>query len=247
MIEICCYTLEDALQAKSAGAGRIELCGGFESGGCTPNMGRLHLSRHLKGMQIFVMIRPRGGNFIYNEYEFEEMIFDILTVKELGLHGIVTGILNPDYSVDTKRMAHLVSLAKPLEITFHRAFDLLPDPYKGIDQLAEMGVQRVLSSGMASKAVDGIELLSSLNKYSNNRVKIIAGGGVNAESLSKLYQAGIREFHASCSVRNKAETSKSILNFSQTPLQNHEYLSADSNKIRSLVSMYELLTMPHAN
>jgi copper homeostasis protein len=199
ILEICANSYQSAKNAQEAGAYRIELCQELSVGGVTPSYGLLKQVTDNLEISMFVLIRPRGGNFVYTNSEFETMKADIQLCKELGYQGIVSGVLNSDKTIDIKRTIELVKLSKPLKFTFHRAFDEVANPKEALEQLIDLGVERVLTSGQEASAEKGLELLQELNKISNNRIIILAGGGVNSENAKTFKEAGLKEIHTSAS------------------------------------------------
>ncbi len=195
MLEICCFSLESCLTAQKAGANRVELCGGMFEGGTTPSAGLIRLARQNLSIQLYVMIRPRGGDFCYSDSEFEVMKADILTAKNCGADGVVFGILNPDGSVDKTRISELVNLAKPLKVTFHRAFDVAENPFQALEDIIACGCERILTSGQKNTAIEGIDLLKTLVKKSQNRIEIMAGSGVNAQNAQQFLNIGVHALH----------------------------------------------------
>ncbi|PWJ59899.1 copper homeostasis protein [Dyadobacter jejuensis] len=194
-IEICAYSLESCFNAQEGGAGRIELCAGLGEGGTTPSAGLIELVRQYIHLPIYVMIRPRGGDFVYDVFEEEIMRKDIVMAKSLGADGVVLGILQSDGRVDVARTRSLVELASPMKVTFHRAFDLTPDPLKALDDVIATGAARILTSGLHTTAVEGIEVLKSLAKAATGKIEIMAGAGVNDQNASALKEAGVHALH----------------------------------------------------
>lgn len=194
-IEVCAYSLESCINAQAGGAGRIELCGGLGEGGTTPSAGLIELVRQHIDIDIFVMIRPRGGDFVYDIFEEEIMRKDIDLAKKLGANGVVLGILTSDGQVDVARTKSLVDYAKPMKVTFHRAFDLTPDPIKALRAVIETGAERILTSGQKPTAVEGISLLEQLSKEAGNSIEIMAGAGVNHDNAAQLAAAGVHALH----------------------------------------------------
>lgn len=194
-IEVCAYSLESCINAQAGGAGRIELCGGLGEGGTTPSAGLIELVRQHIDIDIFVMIRPRGGDFVYDIFEEEIMRKDIDLAKKLGANGVVLGILTNDGQVDVARTKSLVDYAKPMKVTFHRAFDLTPDPIKALKAVIETGAERILTSGQKPTAVEGISLLEQLSKEAGNSIEIMAGAGVNHDNAAQLAAAGVHALH----------------------------------------------------
>lgn len=194
-IEVCAYSLESCINAQAGGAGRIELCGGLGEGGTTPSAGLIELVRQHIDIDIFVMIRPRGGDFVYDVFEEEIMRKDIDLAKKLGANGVVLGILTSDGQVDVARTKALVDYAKPMKVTFHRAFDLTPDPIKALKAVIETGAERILTSGQKANVIDGIALLEQLSKEAGNSIEIMAGAGVNHDNAAQLAAAGVHALH----------------------------------------------------
>ena len=185
-LEIPCFNLESALIAQQGGADRIELCDDFSCGGITPNYGTFETARKLIVVDLFVMIRPRGGNFIYSNTEFEEMKKNILHFKKMNVNGFVFGILNDDGSVNKNQNKELIELAKPLPCTFHRAFDVSVELTKNLEDVIECGFKTILTSGQTKSALEGIEQLIELLKLSNGRIIIMPGGGVRSSNIALL-------------------------------------------------------------
>ncbi|RIV35403.1 copper homeostasis protein CutC [Flagellimonas lutimaris] len=195
LVEVCANSLESALNAEKAGADRIELCSELGVGGVTPSVGLITLVKKELNIPVHVLIRPRGGHFTYSDAEFEVMKADILACKELGVEGIVSGILMDDFSVDMERTQALVDLAKPMHFTFHRAFDWVAEPLEAIKQLEDLGVQTILTSGGETSAEKGVNHLDAWQKQTS--LTIMAGGGVSPKNASKFKDIGLRAIHCS--------------------------------------------------
>ncbi len=196
--EICVDSVEGALAAQTGGAQRIELCANLLEGGTTPSSGTIALARHHLQIGLQVIIRPRGGDFCYSEIEFAVMRYEVEAAKHLGADGIVIGLLNPDGTVDKTRSAELIALARPLNVTFHRAFDMTCDPHQALEDLIDLGVDRVLTSGQESSALEGLDLITALVQQAKGRISVMPGGGINARNLSKIVaQSGVGELHMS--------------------------------------------------
>ena len=198
----------DFLTTKSAvegGADRIELCANLAEGGTTPSYAHIKKCREAFNIPLFPIIRPRGGDFLYKKDEFEIMKNDIKLCKELGCEGIVIGLLNMDGTIDITRTSELIELAYPLEVTFHRAFDRCKDPFVALEQLIEIGCQRILTSGQKPTVSEGVDLIAELNKKSDDRIVIMPGSGVRKENIKMLVEkTGCIEFHSS--LRGKAKS-----------------------------------------
>ncbi|WP_439152239.1 copper homeostasis protein CutC [Winogradskyella sp.] len=201
VLEICANSYQSAKNAKEAGAHRIELCQELSVGGITPSFCLLKQVTENLSIPVFVLIRPRGGNFIYSDDEFKIMKQDIQVCKDLGFQGIVSGVLSNDQAIDIKRTQELIALSRPLEFTFHRAFDEVKNHKEALQQLIDIGVERVLTSGKEKSAEEGLEVLKELNEIANGRITILAGGGINAKNAIKFKNAGLKEIHASASLR----------------------------------------------
>lgn len=195
IIEVCADSYEYAEKAEKAGADRIELCKHLHLDGLTPNYKTAKKTIENLNIPVFVLIRPRHGDFNYSEKEFELMKADIVKFKEMGCKGIVSGILNNDNTIDIKRTNELVNLSRPLEFTFHRAFDMVTDPLKELEKLIQLGVERVLTSGQKQKAVKGIELLKELKKNAKDKIIIMPGSGIN--KLNIMNFRSFNEIHGS--------------------------------------------------
>jgi copper homeostasis protein len=197
ILEICANSYQSAVNAEKAGAHRIELCSELAVGGLTPSYGLLKQTIDAVNIPIFVLIRPRSGNFTYSDAEFDTMKHDIQLCKDLGFAGIVSGVLNADNTIDVERTQELIKLSKPLPFTFHRAFDWTPNPFEALEELKKLNVQRILTSGQASSAEKGIEMLQQLKEKSQNQVIVLPGGGINPTNASLFKSAGFTEIHAS--------------------------------------------------
>lgn len=196
LLEVCCYSMECALEAQHRGADRIELCAAVQEGGLTPSLGVLKSVREAVTIPVHPIIRPRGGDFCYTAGEFAAMLDDVAAVKDLGFPGLVIGILDADGRVDRARMKKIMAAAGTLAVTFHRAFDMCANPRQASVELAELGVQRILTSGQQASAEKGISLIRELISQSDTPI-IMAGAGVRAANLPLFLQAGVKEVHTS--------------------------------------------------
>ena len=198
ILEICAGSVESAIAARDGGAKRIELCAALEVGGVTPSAGVIAEARKVVGIILNVIIRPRGGDFLYNEYEVACMEEDIRTCKQLGVDGIVIGALTAEGDIDTDVCRRLISAADGMSITFHRAFDMCRNAKKALEELIALGCHRVLTSGQAPTAVAGITMLKELNEQAAGRIIIMPGCGVNSTNAGEIIKAtGATEIHAS--------------------------------------------------
>lgn len=201
MLEICCGSYYDALQAASGGAKRIELNSGLHLGGLTPSLGSLELVKEHCNLKVIAMVRPRGGGFCYSEEDFRVMVRDSEQLVRHGADGIAFGCLNEDGSIDKARNEELISIIHSYgrEAVFHRAFDCSSDPYKAMETLIDMDVDRVLTSGLKPKAMDGRVLLKELCERYKSQIEILAGSGINASNARRLMdETGITQVHSSC-------------------------------------------------
>lgn len=199
ILEICANSFQSAKNAQEAGAHRIELCQELQVGGITPSYGLLKKVCSELTIKTYVLIRPRSGHFVYNDDEIALMKNDIELCKELGCHGIVSGALNADNTLDVEGTKALVEAAKPLPFTFHRAFDDVPNPLETLEQLIALGVSRILTSGQQSSADKGVELLIQLKAKAQDKLTILPGKGVHAANVTVFKAAGFNEVHASAS------------------------------------------------
>jgi len=196
LIEGCVTSVASALEAQKGGAARVELCDNLTEGGTTPSYGAIQEARQLLDIELNIMIRPRGGDFCYTDLEFKIMKTDVEIAKELAVDGIVFGILTPDAVIDVERSREIIELAKPLNITFHRAFDRSADPFRSLETLISLGVHRVLTSGQRPSAMEGINLLAELVKTAGNRIIIMPGVGIDETNIRELItHTEAREYH----------------------------------------------------
>ncbi len=203
LLEICAGNLQSAVNAAQAGAARIELCAALSEGGLTPSYGLLKVCRAAVGKtKLNVLIRPRGGDFVYSRAELDIMLQDIAVAKCLGADGLVLGCLNADGTLDIPALQELLAAAAPLPVTFHRAFDHCRDPQDALMQLIKLPVARVLTSGQASSALQGTALIAKLQAVAQGRICIMPGAGISADNLAAVAAAtGCREFHMSAKTR----------------------------------------------
>ena len=201
LLECCVGSVESAVNAELGGAGRVELCAALELGGVTPSSAAIRLARERIDIPLFVLIRPRGGDFHYSPVEVEVMKTDIAAARDLGADGIVLGISRKDGNVDVERTAELIEAAGGASITFHRAFDSTPDPLAALETLRELGVNRVLTTGGARRAEEGLAGLGKLVEAAAGRIGILPGGGINHENCRRIIeQTGAREIHVGSAV-----------------------------------------------
>jgi copper homeostasis protein len=197
LVEAAVETPDEALAAEQAGAGRVELCARLDVGGTSPARDEIARAVRLLRIPVMVMVRPRGGDFVYSDDEFVEMCEEVLIARAVEAHGVVLGLLNVDGTVDEDRTAELAEIAYPLEVVFHKAIDRTPDPFEALEAVRRAGVDRVLTSAGKSTAPDGARDLARMVHQAAGRPTILAGGGVRPDNVAQLVRAsGVREVHA---------------------------------------------------
>lgn len=237
-LEIIGFNIESCIAAQEAGANRIELCASPGEGGTTPSYAFIKAAREKLQIDLYVMIRPRGGDFLYSDEDFEIMKNDIKICKTIGCDGIVTGILTTDGKIDKSKCNQLIELAYPLEATFHRAFDRVKDPFESLEDVIESGFERILTSGLKPKAVENTDLLSQLVKKANERIIIMPGSGVNAENIISIAErTGAKEFHSSATFSKESEMG--FLNSGMNESLTHVSVNKEEvKKMRQLLDTY---------
>lgn len=201
ILEVCAFNIQSCIIAELTGAKRVELCDNPKEGGTTPSYGTIQRVKERVNIAVYPIIRPRAGDFLYNEDEFAIMRKDIDLCKQLGCEGISTGVQLEDGSIDTERMKRLVEWAYPMGVTCHKVFDITPNPYQALEQLIECGCERILTSGTAATALAGKEVLAKLIEQAAERISIMPGGGVRAANIKELMRTGATEFHTSARVK----------------------------------------------
>lgn len=222
-LEICANSYASALAAQNGGAYRVELCDNMAEGGTTPSYAHIKLCKERLRIPIWPIIRPRGGDFLYTDDEFELMKEDIKICKTLNCDGVVFGILTANGDVDQTRCATLIELAKPMQVAFHRAFDMSNNLEKALDDLIELGFVRVLTSGAAENALNGIKTITKLVKKANNKIEIMAGAGINPANIATIAsQTGVKNLHSSARVNisSKMEFKNQQTKMSTSPVLN---------------------------
>ncbi|UZR93687.1 copper homeostasis protein CutC [Chondrinema litorale] len=199
ILEVCAESVQSAIAAFEGGADRIELCSDLLEGGISPSAGLIKAVKKYCNIPVFVLIRPRGGDFLYDDEEKEIILHDIETAINIGADGIVSGFLNKDGTIDIDFTKRVVELTHPLPFTFHRAFDVAKEPFTALKQLIDMGVKRILTSGQKNTALEGASLIKKLIEDSDNKLQILIGSGINSNNILEiLNKTGGNEFHASC-------------------------------------------------
>lgn len=237
-LEICANSFESALAAQEARAHRIELCQELSLGGITPSHGLIEKVVSELEIPVYVLVRPRSGDFTYTDSEFDVMLRDIAFAKAVGCKGVVSGILNPDFTIDVQRTQKLVIAATEMEFTFHRAFDWTPDFKAAIQRLKEIGINRVLTSGQEVNVDKGFEKLVAMKNAAGAHISIMPGGGVNTENILRLKQAGFAEVHASAS-RFRESIKHHIPMHNASDLDNGRLRFSSVAKIKDLLETLE--------
>ena len=199
MVEVCANGVESCLAAQEGGADRVELCAGIPEGGTTPSYGEIQVARRvLTSTRLHVIIRPRGGDFLYSDLEVERMAADIAVCRELGVDGVVFGCLKADGTLDMDKNRYLMQCSHGMSVTLHRAFDRAADPVQALEDAIALGFDRILTSGQQPKAIQGVELLAQLHRLAAGRIILMAGSGVTEENIRDIREAsGLTEFHFS--------------------------------------------------
>jgi copper homeostasis protein len=240
-LEICCFNLQSALIAQGAGAQRVELCADAAVGGTTQSFGVIKTAREKLHIPLYPIIRPRGGDFLFSDEEFEIMMNDVVLCKQIGCDGIVIGILNADGTIDKKKCSKLVQLAYPMGVTFHRAFDWSVNPEQSLEDIFEIGCERILTSGQQPTAIEGQGLIDQLIHQADNRIIIMPGSGVRTANIVELLQkTGAEEFHSSA--RTLIDTRMHYIN--ENMKEDLSGIIADENEI---INMLELLSTHQAS
>ncbi len=231
-IEICTNSVASCVEAQKGGAYRVELCAGIPEGGTTPSYGEIVVARKLLNIKLNVIIRPRGGDFLYSDVEHQTMLQDIEIAKKLGVDGVVFGCLTADGEIDMDRNKELIDAAKGVNVTFHRAFDMCKDPLKSLEKIISLGFDTLLTSGQQPTAIEGVSLLKQLVNKANNRIVIMPGSGVNEDNIASIaQQTGASEFHFSAreSVESQMQYRNPALKMGGTVVSIDEYAQNITN------------------
>uniref|UniRef100_A0A8C6KS81 Copper homeostasis protein cutC homolog n=5 Tax=Nothobranchius TaxID=28779 RepID=A0A8C6KS81_NOTFU len=206
LMEVCVDSVESAVSAERGGASRLELCSSLLEGGLTPSLGLLQIVKQYIKIPVYVMIRPRGGDFLYSDQEVEVMKKDIELIKNQGADGVVLGALTEDGRVDAELCMELLAAARPLPVTFHRAFDMVHDPAVALEALITLGFERVLTSGCDCSALEGLPVIKRLIDQAKDRITVMPGGGITERNLQRILEgSGAQEFHCSASSSRDSE------------------------------------------
>jgi len=234
ILEIATSDFETTEAAVTGGADRIELCANLSEGGTTSSYGTIFQCRETFDVLLYPIVRPRGGDFLYSDNEYEVMLHDVKLCKQLGCDGVVIGLLNSDGTIDLKRTGALVDIAYPMGVTFHRAFDRCTEPFEALEQLIRIGCERILTSGQKPVALEGMELITQLNQKADHRIIIMPGSGVRKENIKMLAEVtGCVEFHSSLrgKAKSKMEFTHSAFASSEESYQNN---CIDPNEVVAL-------------
>ena len=240
LIEICAQSLTSAVNAQKGGAHRIELCTALEVGGLTPSPATMLEARRLLTIPICVLVRPRPGDFIYSDLEFETIKRDIIWCKENGMDGVVVGILTKNGTFDLGKMRELVEIARPMEIASHRAFDQTPNAAEALEQLIALGFDRVLTSGQAQNVVLGRDILRGLVEQAVGRITIMPGNGVNVENLKDLIAyTKATEFHTTAKsvVHSPLIVQQDSVSFNLGGGRENDYFETDVALVEKIVAI----------
>lgn len=236
LLEVIGFNIESCTLAQEAGANRIELCDGPGEGGTTPSYGFIKAARKRLNIDLYPIIRPRGGDFLYTDDEFEIMKTDILVCKKLGCEGVVTGSLNADGTVDKTRCSQLVEIAFPMGVTFHRAFDRTKDPFTALEDIIECGFERILTSGLEPDAMQGASLIASLIEKADERIVIMPGSGIRSDNIGEIAnRTKAHEFHTSARINSKSRMDFLQQGLKET-LQSVSVDTEEVKKIRTILS-----------
>ena len=231
-LEVIGFTIEGCAAAQQAGAHRIELCDNPGDGGTTPSYGFIKAARELLNIHLYPIIRPRGGDFLYSDDEFEMMKTDTRLCKQLGCDGVVIGMLHANGSVDKQRCSRLVELAYPLGVTFHRAFDRTSDAFQAMEDIIDTGCERILTSGQRPNALDGADHIAALTRQANERIIIMPGSGVRSDNILELAKkTGAAEFHTSA----RMHTSSRMGYNNEQMKESLKSVSVDEQEIRQII------------
>ncbi len=238
LLEIAAFNIASAIQAEGAGANRIELCENIAEGGTTASYGTWQLVRQKLHIPVFPIIRPRGGDFLYTPEEFDVMQHDINACRSLGFEGVVLGMLTIDGNIDVERTAQLVTLAGPMEVTFHRAFDRAGDPLQALEDVIRCGCKRILTSGHAPHAMDGKELIITLVQQAGDRITIMPGSGIRSNNIAALAaDTGAVEIHSSA--RQFIPSNMQYINAQMKEMI--ENVSVDTDEIKAMASILSIM------
>jgi copper homeostasis protein len=235
--EIVVFNIESAINAQKGGADRIELCDNPAEGGTTPSFGVMEIVRQAVSMDVYAMVRPRGGDFVYSAFEYYAMKRDIEMCKRASMDGVVLGILKPDGTLDKDRCKKLIDAARPMKVTCHRAFDVTRDPFEALEAGIEVGFDRILTSGQAQTAPEGLTLIKELVERAGNRISIMPGSGIHEGNAKQIIDStGAKEIHFSAKEFHQSDSNSSIRFTDALPEQMGKFIT-NVDKVRMVVEM----------
>lgn len=238
LLEVCADSVSNALVAQSAGADRIEFCANLPEGGTTPSPAQIEIARQRLHIKLYVLIRPRGGDFLYNDTEFEIMKSDIHFCGKTGCDGVVIGMLHPDGTIDKERNGELMRIARQyaMGVTFHRAFDRSRNLFQALETIIELGCERILTSGGRNTAIEGAEIIRKLVEQAGERIIIMPGSGITPENVVELFrQTNLKELHGT--FRSRFPSAMQYRNaYLNRPEEEYELLLTDEEKIKKIRS-----------
>ena len=244
-LEICVDNVESAIDAQNAGADRVELCNNLMEGGTTPGFGTISSARNNLTIGLHVIIRPRGGDFLYTDLEYDILRREIDKCGECGVDGIVLGILESSGGIDVERTGKLIESARPMSVTFHRAFDMCHEPEKGLEDVISAGADRLLTSGQKNKADEGTELIRKLIRQAKDRIIIMPGSGINELNIATVAKTtGAKEFHLTGRKVIESEMifrRQNILSGGIPGISEYSRKVADPQMIRSIINILKLI------
>jgi copper homeostasis protein len=237
-LEICCYNLASALMAQESGAYRVELCADPADGGTTPSFSLIKSARKKLNIALYPIIRARGGDFLFSDEEFEVMLHDVIACKKTGCDGVVIGVLQTDGTIDKKKCGRLVESAYPMGVTFHRAFDWTVNPFTALEDIIDIGCERILTSGQQPVAIEGASLIADLIRQANDRIVIMPGSGIRASNISDIVKAsGAKEFHSSARINIKSE-----MQYSNTSMREEQFtVMADRSEVEGMLKVLRMM------
>ncbi|HTS44222.1 MAG TPA: copper homeostasis protein CutC [Puia sp.] len=232
LLEIACFNLPSALVAQEAGAHRVELCADPADGGTTPSSSLIRIARKKLNIPLFPIIRARGGDFLFSDEEYEAMLHDVQLCKKIGCDGVVIGLLQPDGKIDKSKCSKLVHAAYPMSVTFHRAFDWVANPFEALEDIINIGCERILTSGQQPTAIQGAALIADLINQAADRIVIMPGSGIRASNIADIaQQTGAHEFHSSA--RSQVMSSMQFINASMQ--EDQLMVMPDRNEIEQML------------
>ncbi|MFN0256290.1 copper homeostasis protein CutC [Pedobacter ureilyticus] len=244
ILEICANSVESAIAAQQGGADRIELCTNLAEGGTTPSYGQIKWCVENLQLEVWPLIRPRGGDFLYSDAEFETILGDISYCKQIGCNGVVTGLLNTNGTINEERCAKIIAVASPMPVAFHRAFDMSNDLSVALETVIKLGFVRVLSSGGKENAFVGANELAKLVVQANNRIEIMPGAGVNADNLIEIAKTtSAKNFHTTAKsvVKSKMKFKNEASKMGLENADEFSYEQTDTLKVKVLKEILNIL------